>query len=128
SGAIACAGANVVGQLGNGERLSQPTPQPVPGLTNIEAIAAGGSFTCAVDAGGGASCWGNGREGELGDGAFHIRPDPGPALMTGIATLAAGNDHACAIATDGTVSCWGRGGSGQLGDGGTATRGVPIPV
>jgi alpha-tubulin suppressor-like RCC1 family protein len=128
SGAIACAGFNGMGQLGNGDRITQTSPKAVPDLAGIAAIASGGNFTCALDTVGAATCWGNGLDGELGDGAFHVRPEPGPVLLTDIDQLVAGTDHVCGLRADGTVSCWGLGTSGQLGDGTFSSRGVPVPV
>jgi len=128
SGAIACAGFNGFGQLGNGSRITQGSPIPVPDLTNVTGIAVGGDFSCALEGNGAVSCWGNGEEGELGDGGFHVRPKPAPAIATGVKKLIGGGDHVCAILMDDTVSCWGRGSSGQLGTGDTSSRGAPLAI
>lgn len=127
-GAIVCAGFNSFGQLGNGDRLTQPTPLDVDGLSGIEEVAAGGDFSCARTAAGAVSCWGNGSSGQLGDGELHQRATPAPVAIGAATHLAGGDRHACAITTGGGLSCWGLNDSGQLGDGTRSTRGIPLPI
>jgi alpha-tubulin suppressor-like RCC1 family protein len=79
SGAAWCWGYNGKGQLGNGtkDQLSV-RPTLVSGLiSGVLAISSAdvgndltnnGTHTCAITTGGGAECWGNNADGELGDG------------------------------------------------------------
>jgi hypothetical protein len=75
-----CWGFGGVGQLGNGATADQTRPVEVatgdgsalpPGAT-VTAISAGGAHTCAV-ADGTAYCWGNGGNGQLGNGTTTFR-------------------------------------------------------
>jgi alpha-tubulin suppressor-like RCC1 family protein len=68
-----CWGYGVNGQLGNGSSEGSYGPVAVR-LSGVLAgkaltgIAAGGEYTCAVDGGGKAYCWGYGANGQLGNG------------------------------------------------------------
>jgi alpha-tubulin suppressor-like RCC1 family protein len=69
SGTIRCWGFNSSGQLGDGSTTSRSEPVAVGGLTGIAVLSAGGNSTCATNANGDARwCWGNGGNGQLGDG------------------------------------------------------------
>ncbi len=79
SGGAKCWGSDAQGQLGNDAALTnQPTPVDVLGLTSgVESISAGGYFTCAAMASGGAKCWGRDPYGQLGnDAALTNQPIP----------------------------------------------------
>jgi alpha-tubulin suppressor-like RCC1 family protein len=56
------------GQLGNGTMIGSLTPVDVPGLMQINSIAAGAVHTCARSASGLALCWGENIVNQLGDG------------------------------------------------------------
>jgi alpha-tubulin suppressor-like RCC1 family protein len=87
-------------------------------------------YTCALLSGGSVDCWGENRDGELGDGTNEGPEQCGgyigfvcsrvPVPVTGITdatAIAAGASHTCALLSNGGVECWGEGGYGQLGDG-----------
>lgn len=134
AGSVFCWGEGDNGELGDGGNTSTPTPQLVPGLTNVTALATGGGpndrdATCAIVAGA-VNCWGNGYYGRLGQGVaisssvpIAVNGLPGPAV-----DVAIGDDHACALLGDGDIWCWGRGGSGQLGDGLSQNSLAPVRV
>ena len=53
-------------------------PTAVPGLTNVEAVSAGGRHTCALLTDGGVSCWGDNSLGALGHTDFGSAVPPRP--------------------------------------------------
>ena len=137
AGGIKCWGNNDYGQLGDGSYEDHAAPTDVFGLTGIAtAIAAAGAHTCAVVSGSGVKCWGQNRDGQLGDGT--TTPSNAPVSvggLTGVAVTAivAGGDelsgaHTCALLADGTVKCWGKNTDGQLGDGTQGYQPRPTPV
>ena len=68
-GGLRCWGDNLYGQLGYPtDSYPHPSPPTQDLLSNIQAIAIGEQYTCAVTASGGARCWGYNGTGELGDG------------------------------------------------------------
>jgi alpha-tubulin suppressor-like RCC1 family protein len=73
TGAAKCWGTNAAGELGNGSWAFSLTPVGVKALRNAAAVAAGSvadwAHTCAALVGGGAKCWGDDGNGQLGDGA-----------------------------------------------------------
>ena len=116
-GTLSCWGRNMNGQLGDGATVSRDRPGPVPALeSNVRAVAAGATHTCAVLADGSVSCWGAIRNGAIlpMGPPMQLLPAPIPGVaMAG--KLAAGDSHACAI-SGGQVFCWGMNDLGQLGD------------
>ena len=105
-------------------------PIPVPGVAGATAVVAGSGFSCALLADRSAVCWGDDRDGEIGDGAPGATPRaPTPVLgLAGARSLSAHWQHACAVLVDGSVVCWGSNSSGQLGDGTQVNRAQPVAV
>ncbi|MCB1395707.1 MAG: chromosome condensation regulator RCC1 [Rhodobacter sp.] len=131
SGALWCWGYNASGQLGVGTITQVFVPVQVPGFgAGTRHVAAGGNHTCAVDAAGGAWCWGSNIYGQLGDGTLDRRTSPTavPGFASGVAQVAAGERHSCFVLTNGRVRCWGDNTFGQLGDGTTTASLLPVPV
>jgi alpha-tubulin suppressor-like RCC1 family protein len=95
------------------------------------AISAGDHHTCAVLAGGGARCWGQNQEAQLGIGSNDtpqycplsdviyascvMQPMDVSKLAEGVSSIATGLSDACAIQS-GVAKCWGDNGDGQVGD------------
>jgi alpha-tubulin suppressor-like RCC1 family protein len=85
SGEIRSWGINNCGQLGNGsfQGSVQGIPEPVDvlGLPDAAvAVAAGGTFACALLVTGEVACWGCNEYGQLGDGTREDRPTPAKVL------------------------------------------------
>ena len=94
-GSLSCWGANNRGQLGIGTTSARSTPAAVSGLSSeVAAVAAGDTHTCAVTSGGGVSCWGNNEFGQLGDGTLTNRSTP-----TTVSGLASGATATGGVAT-----------------------------
>ena len=136
-GSVDCWGDDAYGQLGvgtssgpgtcNGEPCSA-TAVPVRGIAHATAIAAGGSQTCALLAGGSVECWGYNGYGQLGVGTSSgpqsctggVPCATTPVAVRGIVdatAVTAGNDHTCALLAGGNVDCWGYNFSAELGVG-----------
>jgi alpha-tubulin suppressor-like RCC1 family protein len=129
-GGLRCWGSNRSGQLGDpGSNASRPDPyQSIPVNSKVTAVAAGGNHTCAV-VDGGARCWGDNQNGQVGDpNSFAARADAYPVFQPGskVSKIAAGSSHTCAI-VDGGVQCWGANYRGQLGAGYVGNP-SPLPV
>jgi alpha-tubulin suppressor-like RCC1 family protein len=119
AGGVKCWGDNSLGQLGDGTQTNRMAPVDVIGLTSgANAVAAGGTHTCAITATGGVKCWGFNLYGQLGDGTRDSRAAPVDVvgLADGVRAIAAGDDHTCALLSSGTVKCWGDNRFFQLGD------------
>ncbi len=132
AGAVVCWGHNSQAQLGNGTAdVESSVPAPVTGLSSgVKAIAAGDSHTCALTDAGAVWCWGDGYDGQLGNGSrgLGLTPAPVTGLSSGIVAIAAGGFHTCAVTSAGAMLCWGSNDYGQLGNGTTAQSDTPIPV
>jgi alpha-tubulin suppressor-like RCC1 family protein len=132
NGTVLCWGANTGGgQLGTGEEPTgdRTTPKAVTGLMNVQHIASHGDFTCAIRGDGSVTCWGRGRQGQIGDGDEQDRSPPGPPVngISGATKIATGEAHACVVANTG-LACWGSNALGQLGNGSYAAALAPVPV
>ena len=132
---LACWGSGSLGALGENV-ASRNTANLVPGLSDdIEVVAGGDEFTCALRSDGSVTCFGRSPDGQAGavgaptQTCFGMPPfqfcqttyqPVGPTTVTGFGTetavaISTGVDHACAVLSDGTVACWGRNSAGQLG-------------
>lgn len=96
----------------------------------VLSIAAGGGHTCAVINDGTVRCWGNNRDGRMGNGT--ITEEMGVVVqVAGIKSarkIALGLRFSCASLAEGTVACWGDNEHGQLGNGTTKKALVPVVV
>jgi len=130
TGAIKCWGRNNDGQLGSGVFSSfSTTPVSVSGIATAKSIAAGMSHTCAVLGNGGARCWGEGANGQLGDGNDFVYATPQVVeVISNVVDIASDADTSVALLASGGLRSWGRGTHGALGDGGTPESLYPVVV
>jgi len=132
-GAVSCWGDNYYGQLGLAGMYGDPRSTPVTvstTFTSAAEIVAGGRHTCVRRSTGTVSCWGDNRDGQLGNGTFTTSATVVPvfgSLFDAVA-LTAGTSHTCARRASGAVACWGNNASGQLGDATLVDRNQPVAV
>ncbi|MEQ1593518.1 MAG: hypothetical protein ABL985_00305 [Casimicrobium sp.] len=101
------------------------------GLTGVTSVSTGRVHTCAI-AQGVVKCWGDGTDGQLGNGTTNSSPTPVPVV--GLTTvqnqavaLAVGADFSCAqmfnqLSNASTVRCWGGNSVGQVGSGSASAQ------
>jgi alpha-tubulin suppressor-like RCC1 family protein len=84
--------------------------------------------TCAL-VNGGAWCWGNNLNGQLGDNSTTDRwaPVAVQGLGSGVQSITAGSGQSCAMTTSG-AKCWGNNYNGELGNNTTSNSLVPVSV
>jgi alpha-tubulin suppressor-like RCC1 family protein len=119
--------------------LAAATAAPAAALA-FHQVSAGASHSCAVTSDGKAYCWGDGGQGELGNGTQYgplicgegvygcsSRP---VAVLGGVRfqNVSAGAYFSCGTAIDGQGWCWGSNFNGQLGDGSNTRRLKPAAV
>jgi alpha-tubulin suppressor-like RCC1 family protein len=119
--AVYCWGYNGNGQLGDATNNNSSTPVNTFGAFLYRSIdvGPGGNHTCAVTTTDVALCWGQGWDGQVGDGTFNSRNIP-TAVGGGLsfAEITAGANHSCGReTTSGDAYCWGTNSRGALGTG-----------
>jgi alpha-tubulin suppressor-like RCC1 family protein len=130
-GAVERWGAGELGLAGSSKPVS------VAGIDDAVAIAAGSEDRktehqwndLALLASGEVLAWGNGEDGQLGDGGNANSTEPVAVKNLEHATaIAAGDGQNLALLEDGTVMAWGENNAGQLGIGNLKNQNEPVPV
>jgi alpha-tubulin suppressor-like RCC1 family protein len=125
-----CWGRNNFGQIGDSSTASRRlTPTRVAGARQFRQLDTGGYHACAVTTDHRAYCWGNGREGQIGNGRAYLSFWP-RAVAGGLFfdRVTAGTYHTCGETTTNRGYCWGSNSFGRLGDGTTTQRLKPVAV
>jgi alpha-tubulin suppressor-like RCC1 family protein len=128
-GALFCWGSNTNGQLGTGDLAQRLEPTRVDTTklaSSVDAVACGGSYTCARSDER-IYCWGANEHGQLGIGspAGASTPTELAVLGSDVTRLSTGANHACAFTAEGQAWCWGSNVFGQLGTSDTKARNRP---
>lgn len=128
------------GSGGSGSGGSGPG-DPISGASDQIALA--GYHSCAVTSSGHVACWGQGSDGQLGDGSHGQETTPVEVLgiddaktVTAGASRSGNGDYyrgfSCALLATGQVKCWGDNEYGELGNGTTyleeSNSSIPVPV
>jgi alpha-tubulin suppressor-like RCC1 family protein len=141
-GAAYCWGADMYGQLGNGDAIgfsSFPSALDTSSITGsiiLIHLSCGFAHCCGLTSEAVAYCWGYNNNGQLGDGSgstqshFPVAVDTSPVTGERIfVQLTVGSYHACGLTSEGVAYCWGQDDSGQLGDGGDSSNSsIPVAV
>jgi alpha-tubulin suppressor-like RCC1 family protein len=121
-----CWGNNQYGQLGDGTTINRRRPVAVASSRQFRQVAASGegsylflSHTCAVTTDNRAFCWGNNKDGQLGD-STEVAQRLIPTRVAGghlFLQIDGGSAHTCAVTTGSRAYCWGNGRAGAIGNG-----------
>jgi alpha-tubulin suppressor-like RCC1 family protein len=132
-GRVMAWGENGYGDLGTGSNEGpeecpfscSKVPRPVPGLSEVVAIAAGDQYSLALLADGTVVAWGYDEYGTIGDGGVAAKarlcrcvPSPTPVPgVSGAMAISASSKLGMALLGDGRVMDWGENYDGELGNG-----------
>lgn len=137
-----CWGYNKYGQLGNNSTdYNKWTPVEVLGeggglalsFSEIEAVE---HHTCGMESiTQKAYCWGDNRNGQLGDNTFDNRSTPVKVVGIGggeaisFTQITAGPNHNCGVETETKKAyCWGSNSEGVLGNNSLLQSVIPVPI
>jgi alpha-tubulin suppressor-like RCC1 family protein len=134
-----CWGSDSQGQLGGntGNDSDEPIAVDRTGVLSgkkINSLTIYSETVCAIADDLKAYCWGEGFDGQLGDGVSPSSDVPVAVSTAGVLNnktikkISIMDTMVCAIASDDLMYCWGDNTSGQLGDGTTNFSPVPVAV
>jgi alpha-tubulin suppressor-like RCC1 family protein/Tol biopolymer transport system component len=128
AGAVYCWGAAYpLLAFPDGSRTARAYPGFESGWVGIDA----GTFHfCALRDDGAVKCFGDGSDGQFGNGPIDgsLGTEFAADLAPGVTQIAAGGHHTCARNAAGGLQCWGLNTKGQLGTGSITRRLVPTQV
>ena len=107
------------GLLGNGSAEGSAVPVQVGGGSQFARLVGGGSTFCGLDFNGAfVACWGDGSQGQMGDGTqnavnLSLHTAAAPATFV-FSEISVGASHVCATSNDTHTYCWGYNGNGTL--------------
>ena len=84
---------------------NQWMPTPVAGLGAVSRVAAGGPFSCAIEAGN-VRCWGRNDSGQLGTADMMDHFDAQPPVITDAIDVRLWGSGGCAVHGDRSLACW----------------------
>jgi alpha-tubulin suppressor-like RCC1 family protein len=119
------------GLLGNGSSSVSVIPVSVMNLPQgITQLVVGAAHSCILTSNGGAYCWGNNTNGQIGIGSTTslLTPAQVTGLGSGVSKLFIGSSKSCAVMADRSVKCWGQNRFGELGDDTMADQTSPVLV
>jgi alpha-tubulin suppressor-like RCC1 family protein len=125
-----CWGSNDFGEIGDStEARRRLTPTKVAGARQFKQLDTGARYACAVTTAERAYCWGDGRQGQIGNGKAYLSFWP-RAVAGGLSfdRVTAGSRHTCGETTSDKAYCWGIGAMGRLGNGGNTGSLSPVAV
>lgn len=114
-----CWGSNSFGQIGNNDTSGSDVllPTPVVGLGSGVATVGGGQYsTCALLLNATVKCWGDGGDGQVGNGVVTSVLTPPSSDLPGLnaVQVSAGQYHTCVLLVSTGVRCWGGNIYGQI--------------
>lgn len=106
------------GLLPRGSESEWLTAVAIPDLADVVQVAVGHNTACARRADGKVLCWGDNRDGALGQ-PLDQRPETPMEVprLSGATHLAGFGRTFCAVHSGGKLSCWGDNENGQIGNG-----------
>ncbi len=145
NGDLYCWGNNNYGQVGNGTIENQAIPVKV--LSDVKSISYGRSTVItgipgsawyytssvlAITEDGDLYCWGDNRDGQVGNGAIKKNQTIPVRVLSDVKSilfsLNADNYSVSAIMENGDLYCWGCNKYGQIGNGTIETQTIPVKI
>ena len=126
-------GANNLGQLCQGNNTDSKVPVQITDKNNFTKVSAGDSFVAAI-AGNEVYTWGEGTDGQLGNGPDSSANTPQKLQVSfdepyeKFVDIKTSVNYCIALTNKGNVYSWGRNASGQLGHGDKVSRNIPAKV
>ena len=136
-GTVFAWGMGSSGQLGQGTNSGSNTAVGVTAASmankTIVQVSAGFYHSVALASDGTVHTWGQGTNGQLGNGTTSnsnvpIVVNSGTLAGKTITQVSAGSNFVTALASDNTIHAWGQGTTGQLGNGASTNSSVPVRV